>query len=351
MGSLRLFLALSVALGHFGMGPGLPTSDVAVQCFYVMSGFYMALVLNEKYGPGSYWLFISNRVLRLWPTYIVVAALSFAVTDNWRPLAALNLPSLAYFAASQILILGQDTYVFLFIKNGALAATLHPAGLLGLLYTHAPVPQAWTLALESYFYLLAPLVVRRGPVVIAGVIALSLLVRATLLAFGFSGEPWTYRFFPNELALFLAGSLGYHIYSSRSDDQRKRVQFGLALVAGLLFVCLAISNWGGVSRLPSLSLLVAVIFGIPSLFEQTKNIPWDRYLGELSYPLYICHYMFGWLLLPETAASRYLALSLSLLTSMLLYRWLEQPIDRWRQTRFRKAPAATETSGLVQAVS
>lgn len=351
MGSLRLFLALSVAFDHFGIPLGVPTSDVAVQCFFVISGFYMALVLNEKYGPGSYWLFISNRVLRLWPTYVLIAALSYVIADNWRLIAALDLPSLAYFAASQILIVGQETYFFLFIKNGAFATTLHPAGLPGLLYTYAPVPQAWTLALEFYFYLLAPFVVRRGPAVIAAVIALSLLVRATLLAFGFSGEPWTFRFFPSEIALFLTGSLGYQVYSSRSDEQRKRVQLGLVVVAVLLFACLAASKWDGVSRLASLSCLVAVVLGAPSLFEQTKTIPWDRYLGELSYPLYICHYMFGWLLLPETATSRYLALLLSLLASMLLYGLLERPIDRLRQARFGKAPAARDAPRLVQAVS
>jgi len=75
MGSLRFFLAFSVAFA-FGLPLGFPTSDIAVQSFYVISGFYMALVLNEKYGPGSYWLFVSNRLLRLWPAYFVVLVLS-----------------------------------------------------------------------------------------------------------------------------------------------------------------------------------------------------------------------------------------------------------------------------------
>src|SRR3954451_14766869 len=104
MGSLRLYLALSVVLAHFGIPLGFPTSDVAVQSFFVISGFYMALVLNEKYGPGCYWLFISNRLLRLWPTYAVVLVLSFAIAGNWRPIASLELASLLYFIASQILI-------------------------------------------------------------------------------------------------------------------------------------------------------------------------------------------------------------------------------------------------------
>src|SRR5215475_13496698 len=84
MGTLRFLLAFSVAYGHLGKPLSFPTSDVAVQSFFVISGFYMALVLNEKYGPNSYWLFISNRLLRLWPAYIVVLVLSLAVTSNWH---------------------------------------------------------------------------------------------------------------------------------------------------------------------------------------------------------------------------------------------------------------------------
>jgi peptidoglycan/LPS O-acetylase OafA/YrhL len=53
MGSLRFVLALLVVYFHV-RGPshyGLPLPDgrIAVQMFYVISSFYMALVLNEKY--------------------------------------------------------------------------------------------------------------------------------------------------------------------------------------------------------------------------------------------------------------------------------------------------------------
>ena len=54
---LRLILACAVLLVHAGSffrfnitGGG----QVPVELFYIISGFYMALVLNEKYlGPGS----------------------------------------------------------------------------------------------------------------------------------------------------------------------------------------------------------------------------------------------------------------------------------------------------------
>ncbi len=350
MGSLRLFLALAVALSHFKIPLEVPSSDVAVQCFFVVSGFYMALVLNEKYPPGSYWLFISNRVLRLWPTYLMVLVASFGVTRNWWPIASMDFGSFVYFLASQIFVVGQETYFFLFADHDTLRFSLDAAARPDVLYKFSPVPQAWTLALEIYFYLLAPFIVRRGPLVIGAAIAASLILRFTLLwGFGLGGDPWTYRFFPSEAALFLAGSLGYYAHASRSETERKRVNIGLLVLMIPLLAALACSQWGGTSRLMSLTLLGAVIIGVPRLFELTRNIAWDRYLGELSYPLYICHFLVGWIMLPATVASAYASLAISLVASIVLYRWVESPIDQWRQSRFERTRQATDGARLMKA--
>ena len=351
MGSLRLFLALCVAFSHFGMPLGFPTSDIAVQSFFVISGFYMALVLNEKYGPGSYWLFISNRLLRLWPTYLVILIPSFVIASNWSPVLSLDLASITYYFVSQIFVVGQDTYFYLFTNHGTLGLTLHPGTMPNLLYKLAPVPQAWTLALEFYFYLLAPFIVRRGPAFIGGIIAASVLLRMALLSmFGLGGDPWSSRFFPSELALFLTGSLCYYAYAPRSDTQRRQAYVMLSTAAVLLPVCLAISSWDGVSRLASLALLCTVILIVPYLFKLTRNLAWDRYLGELSYPLYICHFLIGWMVLPETTSGAYISLLLSLAFSTQLYRWVERPIDRWRQSRFENTPRSIEGGGLMPAI-
>ena len=45
MGVLRLFLALSVLFGHIGVPLGI-SPIYAVQGFYIVSGFYMSLILN-----------------------------------------------------------------------------------------------------------------------------------------------------------------------------------------------------------------------------------------------------------------------------------------------------------------
>lgn len=139
MGSLRFLLAISVAYGHAGDFLGFPLipGDTAVQCFYAISGFYMSLVLNEKYRrvSSSYFLFISNRFLRLFPAYAVVLLftllLAFVVSGfcpsadlpfivAWHSLKQIDWPSAALLAGSQIIMWGQDLYLFVTLKHGTL---------------------------------------------------------------------------------------------------------------------------------------------------------------------------------------------------------------------------------------
>lgn len=88
MGILRLLLAFFVVIGHShsiygyaGMG------GAAVPAFFIISGFYMTLILETKYrGSDQLWLFYSNRVLRLFPLYwfFVLIYFALAVVPMWR---------------------------------------------------------------------------------------------------------------------------------------------------------------------------------------------------------------------------------------------------------------------------
>jgi len=59
-------------------------SGVAVYSFFIISGFYIAMVLDKKYvGPGSASVFYANRYLRLWPTYAIsLLIILFAVLQT-----------------------------------------------------------------------------------------------------------------------------------------------------------------------------------------------------------------------------------------------------------------------------
>ena len=78
MGLIRLFLALSVVVWHIpGRTFTLLDAQIAVLFFFITSGFYMALTINEVYAPrgGSArpgWRrgFYLSRILRLYPAYL-----------------------------------------------------------------------------------------------------------------------------------------------------------------------------------------------------------------------------------------------------------------------------------------
>src|SRR5215469_9357212 len=102
MGALRLLLASSVVYGHAGLisaiGFPLVPGDTAVQVFYGISGFYMALVLNEVYRPdnSTYRLFISNRFVRLFPAYAVTLVATLLLAGVIATRHQQQLPFLAY---------------------------------------------------------------------------------------------------------------------------------------------------------------------------------------------------------------------------------------------------------------
>jgi len=81
VGSIRLLLALAVVFSHAtACGISMVPGHVAVQAFFIVSGFYMSLILNEKYKNCSVLVFYSNRFLRLFPTYVVVMGFAFFVS-------------------------------------------------------------------------------------------------------------------------------------------------------------------------------------------------------------------------------------------------------------------------------
>jgi peptidoglycan/LPS O-acetylase OafA/YrhL len=77
----RFALSLIVAQAHLYPLNAPWLAWMAVFGFYTLSGYLMTRVLNERYGfrwSGAA-AFAVNRVLRLWPAYLVVVALSLGL--------------------------------------------------------------------------------------------------------------------------------------------------------------------------------------------------------------------------------------------------------------------------------
>ena len=364
MGILRFLLAFAVFNAHAGLpiGFGIVAGSTAVHCFFVISGFYMAMVLREKYVLGStgYFDFVSSRFLRLVPSYLVVVGVTIALAICAAATGLRSLPPLdatqhlvrsgAGFsvhllnAMSQITLLGQDFYYFLKWSPasglGFTPSFLGAGGVHNLLV----VPPAWSLSVEIYFYLLAPWLVRARVPVILALITASFACRGILAwSLGWQGDPWSYRFFPSELAFFLTGALAYRINAHIGMRKFPWTLF-LLLLGSALGLAETLAMWEpGMPlqrwiRVPLFAFLAA---GTPQLFAFTKDWRFDRAIGELSYPLYVSHFLVIWVVGLGVAdassiAGRTTVISCAILTALALRTGIDVPVDRYRQVRLSK---------------
>ena len=306
MGVLRVVLALSVLMGHATDWTGYRCVSglLAVQCFFIISGFYMGLVLNERYDtPRLVPAFYANRALRIYGIYLPFLLLHLMVfglaetADGASPLGIYRHSSLSagwksLLGLSNITLFGQDVLIQLKVQGSRLVWTgLFDGGNPAAAFHFLVIPAAWSLALELTFYLIAPWVVRRPVWQIAALGGCSLVLRAVAAAYGFTAEPWNARFFPFELALFLLGTLSYRAWAARREAWDRPLP---RLLAPTAFAAILLWSWWGVASddffTPQrLILLVLVAAALPAIHGLTRRSRADRAFGELSFPIYLGH--------------------------------------------------------------
>lgn len=291
MGAIRLFLALAVLQSHvyghflrpvhlyvnnslvFGVNGGY-----AVAFFFVISGFLISFVLEDKYDrSGGTTAFYRARALRIYPLWWCLYLIVPFITGD----------GLFGFIMSRHLY-DLITGFFIFGSDWLLSFKAYPDH-----YT-APMPHGlelgWTLATEMTFYLIAPFVLRSRiwPVVIA---VASVFVRILLnIRFPSHTAPqlwdnWCYYFFPSLVFFFMLGHFSRQIYK-RIPIPSWMSWLGLGLV-GLL--CLLQDARFDYENVYFYLAILAFIISLPKIFEITKNNKICNFLGDLTYPLYLSH--------------------------------------------------------------
>ncbi|WP_454691835.1 acyltransferase family protein [Achromobacter aloeverae] len=360
MGLLRTLFALSVVLDHspFNQGHVLVGGRLAVQLFYVISGFLISYILNANDTYRSAGRFYTNRILRIYPMYIVVALIALVtnlaihpafmeVYDRSPPLADLCL------MLANVFIVGQDWIMFAGIKNGLLAWTGAYTNSDVPLYDGLLVPQAWTLGVELTFYLIAPFILRSLRTVLLLFLA-SLALRVVLLGMGIAqSDPWSYRFFPLELALFLAGALSHRLLLPLFTRLSRRLRFLPELATGL-FVLYTLFHFSVPLNHNARDALVLMIFAtfLPLAFIFQSRYRLDKKIGQLSYPIYICHavvmllvgQMTALLGITDALAISGLNVLLSIAAAWLLYQAIDHRIERLRQRVKTDSPAPSDAA-------
>lgn len=343
-GAFRFLLAVLVMVHHFGIelaspamaaaiAPRVP-GDVAVMAFFVLSGFIIFEAIDAFYA-GRPLAFLANRLLRIVPPY--VAALVAAV-------------------AIHAAILQATGRLYELDGKPLGAAIFAPANLVANLFDIVPgigfmklTPAyeflwlAWTLRVELMFYaivfvaagLLARANGREGFAGRAGVAwaAVAALFLALGLLSAFERAPYTLQFAP----YFVFGA-AFYLW-----DRGRRGALAMALLClPLIGVQFWDYNAGFFARhLPrdraGHYALLAVCIGafVFLALRRLNRLPrWDRWLGDLSYPIYLNHLTMGVVFQSLGAARGWttvlLAMAASVAMALLMHALVEARVKRWR---------------------
>ncbi|MCE0521455.1 MAG: acyltransferase [Methylacidiphilales bacterium] len=379
MGLLRMLLAFSVLTAHMQgkniLGFRLIYGNLAVQCFFMISGFYMALVLNEKYfRPGDYMPFLRQRVLRLFPACFFVLILMLVIEGIVSLAAGKPLETYAIWfqhAAdfswstwlvmifSNVFVVGQEVNLFQAVDpvTGNLYFIRH--------FFDAPIPAtslifngpSWTLALEMMFYVIAPFIVRWSawPQILVCLASVGLRIGTYWMIDPTENSWHMVHFFPYELAFFMAGSIGYQIYRHKKALLKSLEGFTHWFRWVFFALIIAYSRLPGGAYLRESILVPALFLMIPLLFFHTKNNPRDRLIGELSYPFYLVHSLILFTMRPWVphyfpsvfVGPLYAIMSVG--SAYLIYRFIDEKIDNYRHRLFERTRAESPPAEMVPA--
>jgi peptidoglycan/LPS O-acetylase OafA/YrhL len=360
MGLLRFMLALAVASGHasgfFGthIYPKVPGSH-AVQIFYMISGFLIALILSGKYAdtPQGNWIFYSNRAVKIYLPYLAILAVTiiawllvYAATGNAGPLqvfigqgSTMSPGAWAFAIVTNLFLFGMEWGSMLIERGGELLFSVRAIEQPPSAIQYTVIVPAWTLSLELAFYLIAPFILRRHFLLIAAVALASYAFRFQAYAHGFRSIATEYRFFPFELSLFLYGALSYRLYAFLKERNMFKPALSLSIAVACALTTISLPKYFSQHQ-HQMYALVGLL--LPALFDFSTRHRWDKWFGDLSYPLYLVHWpicVFGLAMLGEGSTSAlyaYVAVVVSIGLSIAINHFLVYPVDQWRQNRARR---------------
>ncbi|MGE3274391.1 MAG: acyltransferase family protein [Vicinamibacterales bacterium] len=284
MGIVRLLFALLVVGSHVGGLGDTAAGGAGIGGFFVLSGFLMARAIGEHYRGLGVLRFYVNRIVRLAPPLVAVCLLTVLVL--WlRDGIGFQLSPGSTGRYLPVEYPPSATHWF------NLNLQPYPNYMTPHFYT---VPQAWSLVVESAFYLVAPLFVwlvsRRLGVALVAAAAASFYI-ATETSFTTSGD-WM----RSPVAAFWIFGLGMLVFTAapftRLGDGMRRLLRWTAIIPIGLMLTMAI-GWLDVA--PTTVLIVSPVLVacwlLLSQFADRRTPAWDRLIGNYAYGVFLGHYV------------------------------------------------------------
>lgn len=369
---LRALAVIAVIAEHL---TGIPSGGyVGVDIFFVLSGFLITGILLKEFtrsGRISLVEFYRRRMRRILPAATLVLVATVAVSCLvFRPGRAASIFHDALWAA-------------LFAGNWEQAIDGNDYMSAGK--AQSPIEHYWSLGVEEQFYLLWPLIFiallwlgrkvsinnpRRFRIVVLG---MGLIV---LVSFGYSvwetGARPSFAYFDS---LGRAWELGAGALLALLAPQFKNLPYfarfilvwsGLAAI-GLSLIALGPNSTfpGPWAVLPVLGTAAIIVAGSGANPADYEDGPWllanpvSRYLGRISFSLYLWHFpviiLLGALMPKKSFTFYLLAILLMLALSVLSFHFVEDPIRRsrwleprqWGTGRRFKNSEAPSSSGMI----
>jgi peptidoglycan/LPS O-acetylase OafA/YrhL len=316
-------VAVTLVILHHAVGTTRFAGEIGVDVFFVLSGFLITGLLLDEHAAGgvSLRLFYARRAVRLYPALlfmISVVAVAAVVTGQ-----------AAHYASHAAIAV---TY----LSNIDMTVTHH--------YLE-PISHTWSLAMEEQFYLLWPpvllLLLRRRARPRNVIVGLAVVASASLIGFAVSHPSVTE---PSFNPMVRCGGLlaGCALAVAHMHGLRFR-RPALVAAAGLTLLMIVVVTLSGVPTLLPLSvpaataatlLIVGGVVAAPSSrLAQALSTPNMRYVGRLSYALYLWHYPLLALArgtsLPHVIALP-LAMAATVAAAVVSDRWVEAPFRRLR---------------------
>ncbi len=337
---IRAVSFLLVFAAHAGLEKFVP-GGFGVTIFFFLSGYLIATLLRIEFNKTktlSFKRFYLHRALRILPTFYLVMGIAVLLTQFHI------LPGELHWTGVIALFLSFSNYWRIF-QDGA----GQPLG----------TGVYWSLAVEEHFYLVFPWLylmlqrrlqtAPRQQTLVLWAICAAIFVWRCILVYGFhTSENWTYYASDTRADSILFGC-ALAVYGNPALDHKGQVSertwkylllpLGLA---GLLFSLMFRDplfretfrySLQGISLYPVF--IVALRYPHWGLFR-ILNINWVSFLGVLSYPLYLLHYMVIYIVkshLPvvHPLGQAVLAFGLSVLLAWGIYQLVEKPCAKLRK--------------------
>ncbi|WP_422074817.1 acyltransferase family protein [Tranquillimonas rosea] len=348
-GTFRTLLAFAVVFHHVRVL--VPFGNHAVGGFFILSGFLMTLVMQKSYGysAGGMRNFAMNRALRLLPSY-------------WGALA-LTLLCIAWIGPDAVRAynphMGIPDEVGTFLQNL-------------LLFYLSPFPQdiaprispaTWAISVEVFYYALIAFGLSRSRRITWLWFVLALAWHVGVVMLGLDKQYWYFNVFAGALPF----SIGALIFHHRERLSRPLDDAALPLAVGLFagFVGLAygirVARWHvnfDVALLGyylNFALCAALVLCLSNIRRPAMKAA-DKWIGDFSYHTYVLHWIvatvwatqvFG-VTAPNRSETSFWIAMLTVITccglSLLLTRFIDEPVERHRKRLRERAMPAGETA-------